>query len=211
MDRRTEKGEGTKALIIESAIKIIAQEGIGALSAAKLAQKAGISKGNLFHHFKSTEAILLALAERVMSASRLMLLAEGESVETYLNAMAGGILDMAEEDQLMFRAYFAVYNHGLFNQTFNTCISAQTDQLLKQLSGQMRRKHEKMRGSTDIQRVSEEIYRACSAHFLAFIDGLGLQVLLGQSRDIQIYRHMIDMEVKWILRELSQEAGEARL
>ena len=53
MDQRKAKGEETKQKIIESAIQIVSLEGIKGLSAKKVADNAGISKSNVFHHFKS--------------------------------------------------------------------------------------------------------------------------------------------------------------
>lgn len=203
MDKRTEKGEETKALVLEQAIVMIAEEGIGALSASRLAQRAGISKGNLFHHFKTTDAILLAVAETVMAASSQILLVEGDSVEAYLKAMASGLLDMSKQDQLLFRAYFAVYNHGLFNQSFNALIRHQTSQLLMQLNEQIKRRHLQTVTVNKCSSMTEETYRHCSAHFLAFMDGLGLQVLLEQSGDPQNYSQLINLEVACILSALN--------
>ncbi|KNC18353.1 hypothetical protein AC792_11915 [Arthrobacter sp. RIT-PI-e] len=53
----------TRAQILEAAERMIAVQGL-AVSVAGIAQRAGVSKSGLLHHFPSREALLLAVAER---------------------------------------------------------------------------------------------------------------------------------------------------
>jgi len=58
LDLRKQKGLHTKELIILNSIHILFQEGRRGLTARKLADKAGISKGNIFHHFKNMDNVI---------------------------------------------------------------------------------------------------------------------------------------------------------
>lgn len=52
------KGEKTKKKIIESAIKLISQNGYAATTTAQIAKEAGISEATLFKYFKDKETLL---------------------------------------------------------------------------------------------------------------------------------------------------------
>ncbi len=51
------KGGQTKSLILESALKLVSVEGLGAVSIGRLAKSVGLSKSGLFAHFKSKDAL----------------------------------------------------------------------------------------------------------------------------------------------------------
>tara|TARA_R110002096_G_scaffold77896_11_gene183487 strand:+ start:11643 stop:12224 length:582 start_codon:yes stop_codon:yes gene_type:complete len=58
------KGEQTKSLILESALKLVSVEGLGAVSIGRLAKSVGLSKSGLFAHFKSKDALQEEVLER---------------------------------------------------------------------------------------------------------------------------------------------------
>jgi AcrR family transcriptional regulator len=59
--------EVRQAEIADAALRIIATRGIGALTVAALAKELGLTGGALYRHFESTDAILEAVAARVVS------------------------------------------------------------------------------------------------------------------------------------------------
>lgn len=58
------KGEETKALILDSALKLVSLEGLGAVSIGRLAKSVGLSKSGLFAHFNSKDALQARVLER---------------------------------------------------------------------------------------------------------------------------------------------------
>lgn len=58
------KGEQTKSLILESALKLVSVEGLGAISIGRLAKSVGLSKSGLFAHFNSKDALQEEVLER---------------------------------------------------------------------------------------------------------------------------------------------------
>ncbi len=59
------KGEQTKATILEAAINLASKDGLEALSIGALARELGLSKSGLFGHFGSKDALLMAVTEAV--------------------------------------------------------------------------------------------------------------------------------------------------
>ena len=58
------KGTQTRHLIVDRALKIAAQEGLGALSIGRLAKDLNMSKSGLVLHFGSKENLELAVVEQ---------------------------------------------------------------------------------------------------------------------------------------------------
>lgn len=56
----------TRSLIINSAIQIISQNGLSALTAGRLINQAGISKGGLYHHFRTMQEVEIEVLERLI-------------------------------------------------------------------------------------------------------------------------------------------------
>jgi AcrR family transcriptional regulator len=59
------KGEATRGRILETAARLAARKGLGAVSLADVATEAGLSKSGLFKHFDSKEAMQLAVIEHI--------------------------------------------------------------------------------------------------------------------------------------------------
>ncbi len=58
-----QRSEETKAKILEAAIKLFSIRGYNKASVDDICEEAGISKGAFYHHFKSKQALFLALLD----------------------------------------------------------------------------------------------------------------------------------------------------
>ncbi len=58
-----QRSEETRSRILESAIKLFSARGFNAASVDDICKDAGISKGAFYHHFKSKQALFLALLD----------------------------------------------------------------------------------------------------------------------------------------------------
>jgi AcrR family transcriptional regulator len=56
---------GSRNLILDAAEKLVTKEGAGRLTLDSVAARAGISKGGLLYHFRSKEALLRAMVDRL--------------------------------------------------------------------------------------------------------------------------------------------------
>jgi len=63
-----ERSERSRAQILDTALKLFAHHGYGATSVRDIAAEAGLSKGNVYHHFPDKESIFRALLDRYFDA-----------------------------------------------------------------------------------------------------------------------------------------------
>jgi len=63
-----ERSERSRAQILEAALKRFSHRGYGATSVADIAEDAGVSKGNVYHHFADKETIFRELLDQYFQA-----------------------------------------------------------------------------------------------------------------------------------------------
>jgi len=68
MGRREQRREERRNLLLESAMEILAEGGVEALTIPRLAERMQASVGGLYRYFPSKEAIFVALQERAIDA-----------------------------------------------------------------------------------------------------------------------------------------------
>lgn len=104
------KAEGRREEILQAAGAVLVEWGVEKLTLDAVAERAGVSKGGLLYHFRSKDALLLAMVERLMALSDASIEAElergGESEGTpgrYLRAYVRSCISedgsLSEDDQ----------------------------------------------------------------------------------------------------------------
>lgn len=63
-----ERSEKSKQQILDAALKLFSHKGYGATSVRDIAEEAGLSKGNVYHHFPDKETIFRGLLDRYFQA-----------------------------------------------------------------------------------------------------------------------------------------------
>ena len=63
-----ERSERSRQQILDAALKLFSHRGYGATSVRDIAEEAGLSKGNVYHHFPDKETIFRALLDRYFQA-----------------------------------------------------------------------------------------------------------------------------------------------
>jgi len=63
-----ERSERSRTQILDTALKLFAHRGYGATSVRDIAEEAGLSKRNVYHHFPDKESIFRALLDRYFDA-----------------------------------------------------------------------------------------------------------------------------------------------
>ena len=63
-----ERSERSRTQILEAALKLFSHRGYGATSVRDIAEAAGVSKGNVYHHFPDKESIFRALLDQYFQA-----------------------------------------------------------------------------------------------------------------------------------------------
>lgn len=173
-DKRLARGEQMRQAILETTIEMIGNDGIEHVSAAKIASAIGTSKSNVFHHFKTREAILLGVHDYIYEGFKSSFLTEASSLKTYLTSL-GEALFGNQEDMRIYKAFYAFYNEGLFNNTFRERLTESTSQLLGSIEL-------KLIGICAGQGIEgkglNERIKVVSHGILCFLDGAGLHYIL---------------------------------
>jgi len=63
-----ERSEKSRQQILDAALKLFSHKGYGATSVRDIAEEAGLSKGNVYHHFPDKETIFRGLLDRYFHA-----------------------------------------------------------------------------------------------------------------------------------------------
>ena len=98
-----QKGELTRASILERAVSMASVHGFEGISIGRLANEAGMSKSGLFGHFGSKEALQHAILEFVVEDFKHAVIAPAlhqPSGEARLRALFSGWLDWTGQDRL---------------------------------------------------------------------------------------------------------------
>jgi AcrR family transcriptional regulator len=67
MNKNVERGQATRALLIDVATRLFAERGYDGTSIEAVLAEASISRGSLYHHFAGKEAMFLAVLDEVGS------------------------------------------------------------------------------------------------------------------------------------------------
>jgi AcrR family transcriptional regulator len=90
VDLRKEAGRTTREQLLSSATALFARQGFERTSIEQLLRETGVSKGALYHHFRSKEAVFRAVVVRLEERISVALTAAAGSAATPLEALENG-------------------------------------------------------------------------------------------------------------------------
>lgn len=193
-DKRMEKGEQTRARILNAAITIIAENGIKEVSAAKLAAATGVSKSNIFHHFKSIDEILIGVLHILFNDLLTPMTLEYQDLEEFLKSIGQSVFHVPEEHLNLFKAFFSFYHEGMFNSEYQKVLASYTGQITELISKQL--------AQLAPNPVAQETLESVATILFSMIDGMGLHYLLnGDGPD---YEQAWRLQVQLICRLFSE-------
>ena len=96
------KGRATRELILRTALKVLVEEGYGAMSMRRVASLAGLKFGNLTYHYPSRDELVAELLDSVIKAYEC----------AFDNMIATSQFDPAEQLALYVRLAFASMQHS---------------------------------------------------------------------------------------------------
>jgi len=106
MERQSTRA-GKRDAIIAGAMRILARDGAAGLTAASLAREAGVSKANVFHHFETLNAVVLAAFEVFLLGMDGMRPLPGTRLRDWLLALGTETAAQMDDDPALSGAYFA--------------------------------------------------------------------------------------------------------
>ncbi len=90
MDKRLDRGRATRQLIASTARALFAEQGYEAVSTEAVRQACDISRGALFHHFPTKEALFTAVLEAAEQSIAEHMLAAASTASNPLDALRAG-------------------------------------------------------------------------------------------------------------------------
>lgn len=63
-DRRAERGEATRAALVRAARELFGERGYGAVGTNEVVERAGVTRGAMYHHFREKKDLLRAVYEQ---------------------------------------------------------------------------------------------------------------------------------------------------
>ncbi|MFA9559974.1 TetR/AcrR family transcriptional regulator [Evansella sp. AB-rgal1] len=174
-DRRINKGNETKERILTAAMRIISEEGIEGVSAKKIADRSGISKSNIFHHFGSVEEVLHVIFENLLAyLVEPVKSHQGPDLEAFLLFLGESIYLLNEEEILSYSVLLNFYNTSLHNEKYRAYLLMTKNEMIDAIATQL------MRYSSQ----SKEKLLKISEMIIMTLDGYGLHFLLDSDKDI---------------------------
>jgi AcrR family transcriptional regulator len=99
--------ENKRDHIVYAAIELLATVGPEGLSAATLAAAAGVSKANVFHHFRTIDDVVLEAFELFLLGMQAFSPEPGKSLRDWLLALGAETAQLLDDQQQQAGAYFA--------------------------------------------------------------------------------------------------------
>ena len=152
--------------IVEAAIGLLAEGGGEALTASALAERAGVSKANVFHHFARLDDIVLEAFEAFLIGMPSMQPPPGMALRDWLMALGADMAASMDADPALSGAYFGFVAKARTD--------AQLREKLAELALRVRGQFEAALVELAPDRFSEAERQALAALILVTGDGLAL-------------------------------------
>ncbi len=99
---------GKRDAIIDAALRLLARAGATGFTASALASEAGVSKANIFHHFTSLDAVVLAAFDTAFADIEALAPPQGQTLRDWLLAIGETVLTQAEQQRGLLVIYFVL-------------------------------------------------------------------------------------------------------
>lgn len=103
-DRRAERGDATRAALLEAARELFSERGYAAVGTTEVVERAGVTRGAMYHHFDDKRKLFRAVYEQVEQEMVESTAAEVAGVEDPWELLVGGVrsfLDACTDPALM--------------------------------------------------------------------------------------------------------------
>ncbi len=193
-DMRMLKGQQTRANIVYTAIVMIAESGLHVVSAAKLAEAAGVSKSTIFHHFKSNEELLTSTLNVVFDELlQVMKIGNYRDVEHFLHTLGHAMISVSDDARIYMKAFLSFFHEGMFNPNYREILTSYAEQMNDMFYTQLT--------LLTPESVNRETIHAVSRLILPMIDGIGIHFMLNKDRER--FEEIWKWHVKGILKLLN--------
>ncbi|OYW85872.1 MAG: TetR family transcriptional regulator [Hyphomonas sp. 32-62-5] len=116
------RAQATVDAILAATFQLLESEGEGRLTTNRIAERAGVSIGTLYQHFKDRDDILAAMGERQAEALRqkvtkiVLAAPEQDAIRTVIQAIMGGIEGSPETRIVLMDALFKARGESIMSE-----------------------------------------------------------------------------------------------
>jgi AcrR family transcriptional regulator len=191
---QAQKSASTRNLIAEAAIRCFVDYGYSRTTTTLIAQKAGLSRGAMLHHFPSKQAVVRAAVE-YLHAKRL---------RAFRKAVSQPFERGEDHVHLAVEAYWQHVKHPMFVAFFELAVAARTD---KELAGILRPAHEEF--EREWYAAAREMFPEWkSSSVERFTLGLDLSRYVLEGMAVSFLAHKESDRDKHVLRYLEEKLKE---
>lgn len=194
------KKKNIRTAVLDAAVELITSSGSAQLTLDAVAAKAAVSKGGLLHHFRSKEALLVALIERVR-----------DSYDAGVNTTLGSVRDKKGPGapiSLLFEAYinriFSGFGKGRRDAAAILAVAAHRPELLSPVRDYFLRRSAEVHAELPPPQAHAAMALLMIADGLWLFDALNLTPYEKEDRE-----KVRETVVRWIQQELGPISATA--
>lgn len=113
--------------IIEAAVALLGSEGFEGFSASALAEAAGVSKANLFHHFSGLDEVVIEAFDQYAMQMELVSPSGSVAFNDWLSRAGQSVIRGEEMAPELVRAYFVFVGRALFDARLRKKVLSTSD------------------------------------------------------------------------------------
>jgi AcrR family transcriptional regulator len=169
-----------KEAIMESALKIFAEESYHATSVSRIAKDAGISKGLMYNYFDSKEELLNELIVGVMDRliKRFAMPEEGELTNEEFERFIDLSFDVIQEDPLHMKLFFSLMMQPKVTELMMEKLMAKVAPFMQLMHGYF-------------ERAGHDNPMSAMRYFSACVDGIQMHLVLDNAFPIDDAKAML--------------------
>ena len=194
MGWQARKSEATRNQIITAAIRCIVESSYSNTTTMRIAEKAGLSRGAMLHHFPSKIDIIRAVVDYLHNKR--------------LQAFRRSIKELPEDAdhvRLAVRAYWEHVNHPLYIAIFELAVAARTDEELQQILVPAQQAFDR-----EWYLTAREVFPEWQSDPKAFDLALNLTQQLMEGMSISHFTHAREIDEEQLLEYLENRLRELK-
>lgn len=194
MGWQARKSEATRNQIITAAIRCIVESSYSNTTTMRIAEKAGLSRGAMLHHFPSKIDIIRAVVEYL----------HNKRLQGFRRSIKEIPAD-ADRVRLAVRSYWEHVNHPLYIAIFELAVAARTDEELQQILVPAQQAFDR-----EWYRTARELFPEWQSDQQAFDLALNLTQQMMEGMSISHFTHAREIDEEQLLSYLEDRLRELK-
>lgn len=194
MGWQARKSEATRNQIITAAIRCIVESSYSNTTTMRIAEKAGLSRGAMLHHFPSKIDIIRAVVEYL----------HNKRIQAFRRSIRG-IPEGADRVRLAVRSYWEHVNHPLYIAIFELAVAARTDEELRDILQPAQKAFD-----LEWYKTAREVFPEWQSDPQAFDLALNLTQQMMEGMSISHFTHVRQIDEEQLLNYLEERLRELK-